>query len=802
MSIEPAVAAGAGEPDTTDHLAERLRVLLIVSHVVHYEYGGRLFAYGPYAREIDIWADLFPTVRIAAPLRREPPAGDSLEFTRRNISVRPIAETGGETVGEKIRQLLAIPALLLALAREMRGADAIHVRCPGNVGLLGALVAPLFSPFLVAKYAGQWTGFPGEARTSKLQRAILRSAWWRGPVTVYGRWPNQPRNVVPFFTSLLADDQLERARRSARDKTFRLPLRVVYAGRLSADKNVDVLLSALSRLAPDGTAWRCSIVGDGPERASLERLAEGLGIRDRVLFTGALPHDRVLEVYESSDVLVLASDTEGWPKAIAEAMAFGLVCIGSDRGMVPEMLGEGRGIIVPPRDLEALTQALSSLVAKPQNCAARSLASARWGQRYSLESLKGSLRTLLIERWGLADRQNGKRAPRTTVGVMHVVDTLDAGGMERVAVNLANRAPRAMYRPYLCTTRREGVLAPLVAPEVGRLKLERRGRWDVAAIFRLAAYARRHGIQLLHAHGDSLFIAAAASLLPPRPTLVWHDHYGEYACRERPAWLYRLAARRAAAVVAVNEPLADWARQRLGVASERVFYVPNFVDRNDEPAATPTLPGRRGQRIVCVANLRPQKDHRTLIEAMGRVVPQQPDAHLILVGGAPDGAYRAELASEIAAGRLEGSVTFLGPRDDVAAILKECDVGVLASASEGFPLVLLEYGKAALAAVATRVGQCPEVVDHGRCGVLVPPRSAGELAAALVALLRDPSGRVALGQRLRERVEGLYSPEAVIQQVCHIYDTVRPREPELPSGGLMATEPPAETVARRASSSK
>src|SRR4051794_1463353 len=119
--------------------------LLITSHVIHYSYQGRLYAYGPYAREIDLWADLFSDVAIASPCRDELPPGDCLPFERRNISILPQKEAGGETLSAKLGLIASIPAMIWDLARAMRSADAIHVRCPGNLGLLGVLLAPLFS---------------------------------------------------------------------------------------------------------------------------------------------------------------------------------------------------------------------------------------------------------------------------------------------------------------------------------------------------------------------------------------------------------------------------------------------------------------------------------------------------------------------------------------------------------------------------------------------------------------------------------------------------------------------------------
>jgi glycosyltransferase involved in cell wall biosynthesis len=373
--------------------------LLIVSHVIHYRHGGRLFAYGPYAREIDLWAELFPRVVIASPCRSETPPGDCLPFERGNISIDPQIEAGGAGPGAKIRLAASVPAMAWGLARAMRKADAIHVRCPGNLGLVGAALAPWFSRRTVAKYAAQWHGGAGIPLSARLQRAILASRWWNGPVTVYGSWPGYRRHVIPFFTSLLTSGQIARARAAASRERRGPVLEVLFTGRLSKAKNVDVLLEAVARLRGEGREISATVIGGGPERASLERLAASLGIAEFVRFTGGLPFDQVIPYLEAADVLVLASETEGWPKSIAEAMAFGLIAIGSNTGFVPQML-EGRGFTVPPRDAGALSAVLRCVAVSPDRLMDMRSRAAEWGQRYSLEGLKNAIAELLEEWWG------------------------------------------------------------------------------------------------------------------------------------------------------------------------------------------------------------------------------------------------------------------------------------------------------------------------------------------------------------------------------------------------------------------
>ncbi|MFN3324119.1 MAG: glycosyltransferase [Bryobacteraceae bacterium] len=372
--------------------------LLVLTHVRHYTKGGRLHAYGPYAREIDLWAGMFDRVTIAAPLASWAPPGDCARLQAGNLSVEAMPELNTTTLPGLLRTLAALPWVVLRLAAAMAAADAVHIRCPGNYGLLGAVLAPIFCRRRYAKYAGQWN-FTDAKWTVRLERRILRSNWWKGPVTVYGEWPGEPPHIIPFFTSMLSAPQLERGRAAWLRRNFAPgPLHAIYTGRLSKAKNVDAILRAIAAARARGIAVRCTVVGDGPELGSLRRLAAGLEINPLVQFTGGVSYDRVLDGLAAADVLVLISETEGWPKSIAEGMAFGLVCIGSDQGLTPRMLSEGRGIILPPGDPDRLADALCELALDPERRRAIAAAAIAWSSRYSIEGLAESLKELL-ERW-------------------------------------------------------------------------------------------------------------------------------------------------------------------------------------------------------------------------------------------------------------------------------------------------------------------------------------------------------------------------------------------------------------------
>jgi glycosyltransferase involved in cell wall biosynthesis len=386
------------------------------------------------------------------------------------------------------------------------------------------------------------------------------------------------------------------------------------------------------------------------------------------------------------------------------------------------------------------------------------------------------------------------------LGVMHIIDTLSAAGAERVAVNMVNHLPRQKYVPYLCTTRCDGPLDVLVRADVGRVRLKRKSRRDLAAIARLRRFIRSNKIGILHAHGPSLMIARLAAI-GTDAKILWHAHHGRYALEDRRALHYRMATDGIAGVITVNRELAEWCARRLTVPSRAIWYLPNPVSLEGSSDAPADLPGTKGSRIICVANFRVEKDHLTLVRAIAQVARKFPAVHLLLVGSISDASYKQSVEKEILALGLQNHISLLGARNDIPALLRQSDIGVLSSASEGLPMSLLEYGAAGLPVVATNVGECSNVLDHGLAGLLVPPGSPDNFAGALTGLLASPERRNELGARFRRRVNDSFSADAAMKQLCDIYDSAlgQPLSPRHLKRGLTAesaanTTPKTEIV--------
>jgi colanic acid/amylovoran biosynthesis glycosyltransferase len=141
---------------------------------------------------------------------------------------------------------------------------------------------------------------------------------------------------------------------------------VLCVGRLVPAKGQHVLVAAIDELVREGRDVRLRLVGDGPDRASLEDDVQRRGLERRVEFTGALDADRVRELYGSASAFALASFAEGIPVVLMEAMASGLPCVTTRITGIPELIRDGvDGILVPPSDAAALAAALRRLIDDP-----------------------------------------------------------------------------------------------------------------------------------------------------------------------------------------------------------------------------------------------------------------------------------------------------------------------------------------------------------------------------------------------------------------------------------------------------
>jgi glycosyltransferase involved in cell wall biosynthesis len=378
----------------------RVHRLAVITHVQHHVHDGAIWAYGPYLRELQLWADAAEQVEIAAPVEQGPPPDGAGRLDHADARLVALPPIGGPTTKAKLASLARLPAMVVTLSRLVRRVDVVHVRLPGSTGVLGALVASAWRRPRVAKYAGVWAGDEGTNTSWRWQRRMLRSWVWGAPVTVYGKHADDPWWVLDFFSASLGADEL--ARTTPVDEPLRDPVTVLFVGRLSAAKHADASIAAAEALASGGIDARARLVGDGPERGTLEARAASATVPVEV--AGAVATADMPDELRAADVLVLVSDTEGWPKALVEAMGFGLVVVGADRGVVPRMLGHGRGLVVPAGDGAGAGRALLRTLGDPGTVARMRRDAQAWARRFTVDEMqRGIRRSIAVAQAGSAE---------------------------------------------------------------------------------------------------------------------------------------------------------------------------------------------------------------------------------------------------------------------------------------------------------------------------------------------------------------------------------------------------------------
>ncbi len=306
----------------------------------------------------------------------------------------------------------------------------------------------------------------------------------------------------------------------------------------------------------------------------------------------------------------------------------------------------------------------------------------------------------------------------------------------------------------------------------------------ITASVRLARQFRRDGLDLVHcADLMGVYHAGAAATLAQVPLV----------CHIRSQFPDALTRRRKVPICAVDHfafvSRATWQHfDRLWPVAEArgsvIYDWPPPVASGSAGAAPAQtraslgVPGR-ARLITMVARLAPPKDFDTLLAAMSSLSTSHPDAHLLLVGSAPDTSAgrhtTAHLQARVAAAPLAGRVTWAGFRSDVPSILAASDVVALVSTGEGMPLVLLEAMAHARPVVATDVGGIAELVVHGATGLLHRQGDVRGLAGHLTRLLDHPDWAASLGASGRERVTGEFTAARAVAAVRAVYDRLTRR---------------------------
>ncbi len=350
------------------------------------------YGYAPYVREMRLWAMHCGAIGFVCPVS-ETATGllEKLDFDIDRVD----AVTAFDVKSWRgiILALLSAPITMLRLFLAMRWSTHIHLRCPGNISLLGCLVAILFrNTPKTAKYAGNWDPHSAQPLSYRLQRSLLNSPalLTHIKVLVYGAWPGASKNIKPFFTATYRESDVEETppRNPAGAVTM------VFAGTLTQNKRPFYAIELVRQLRSGGIDARLEMFGDGILRADIARYIDNHGLDELVVVHGNRPAESVRQAYKRAHFAILPSESEGWPKAVAEGMFWGCVALATKVSCVPSMLDHGNRGILLTLDAGKDAAAIAQLLSNAPHYRKMALAGMRWSRQFTVDLFEREIKEM------------------------------------------------------------------------------------------------------------------------------------------------------------------------------------------------------------------------------------------------------------------------------------------------------------------------------------------------------------------------------------------------------------------------
>ncbi len=374
-------------------------------------------------------------------------------------------------------------------------------------------------------------------------------------------------------------------------------------------------------------------------------------------------------------------------------------------------------------------------------------------------------------------RPSARQVKRRT-RVLHVVLNLEAGGLERLVVELANRVDPRHFESHVLVLQYPGRHASELRDAASLHTSGPLSSWSMIWPSALADTVRRIAPDIMHTHSGVWYKASLAARMAGVRRTVHTDHGRLIPDPRGDRLTDGLAARRTSLVVAVSVPLAQYLRRALHVPLAKLRVVRNGVDADafvshDAGAAVRAELGIAPGRPVVgsIGRLDGIKAYDLLIEAFRQVRAgwTAERAPVLVIAG--DGPDRARLDALLASldETVRQDVHLLGWRTNIRELLGVFDVFAMSSRSEGTSVSLLESMSAGICPVVTDVGGNADVLGLELRHRLVAPDDASAFARALTDVLREPGQRMRDAMLARARVEAQFSVAAMVRQYEQLY---------------------------------
>jgi glycosyltransferase involved in cell wall biosynthesis len=373
--------------------------LLVISSAPIVILNEKEYLYGPYQKEMKIWAKYANEIQFCCPIWKEDKGLliDQISFS--NSSIVELNEFDVKSIAKLPRAIYFSIINFFIIVKSMRHADHIHLRCPGNMALLACFAQILFpNKTKTAKYAGNWDPKAKQPFTYKLQRYILSNTFLTKnmQVLVYGDWPNQTKNIKPFFTASYSEKEIQNSEFRIQKKHMNEKIHFLFVGTLSLGKQPLYALQLVEALHKKGYSVQLGFYGDGKLKEELQHFIIKNSLQDLVFLKGNQSKETILKAYQLSHFLILPSKSEGWPKVVAEAMFWGCLPLATKISCVPYMLDYGKRGVLLEEHLDKDVSNIQYLIENENKYQAMTQNAQNWSREYTLEFFEAEIKKLLL----------------------------------------------------------------------------------------------------------------------------------------------------------------------------------------------------------------------------------------------------------------------------------------------------------------------------------------------------------------------------------------------------------------------
>lgn len=372
--------------------------LVVISHTAHrYHSDGSPMGWGPTAREIDMLSPSFSHIWHLAFLHPGEPPVTYIKYASDNVTFIPLYPAGGDSVIKKLQVFFYAWSNLRIIRKYIQQADAVQLRLPTGMGVY---VLPWISwvvqrKFILwVKYAGNWA-HPSPPLAYQFQRWFLKRNFQKGKVTINGTWPNQPAHCLTFENPCLTDDEIQEGIVAARNKKFDGPLNILFVGRIETAKGVDKILSMVKFMKNSGRVKQIVLAGEG-DITTFQNIAKECNAS--VIFAGGVDRKQLNVLYSESHVLLLPSASEGFPKVVAEASAYGCVPFVSDVSSLGQYIQSRNGHLFSSLDPATMATEFEMIVANASDLKSRSDNAVILAEKFTYSYYNQRIRNEIIQR--------------------------------------------------------------------------------------------------------------------------------------------------------------------------------------------------------------------------------------------------------------------------------------------------------------------------------------------------------------------------------------------------------------------